>query len=528
MPSLFRTVGAVIAGTAVVLGAVARAADGALSLPGFFTDHMVLQQGMKVPVWGRGAPGVKVAVAFRGQTQEAVVDARGTWQVTLAPLAVSTEGADLVVTQGAESRNVTDVVVGEVWFASGQSNMNFPLKNASGAAAAIAAAALPQVRFFLNKVVLAAEPGTDTVGRWPTWCALTPQNAGEVSAVAFFFARELQKARPGVPVGILQSAYDWTPAEAWTPRGAMLADPDLACIVERWDAGMAAFAAWQQDCQKAKTENRAVPAQPKGSADPNFAHRPAGLFNGAVHPFIPYAIRGVIWYQGETNDNRGIQYRKLFPALISSWRQAWGQGEIPFLFVQLASVLPPPDPVKDPRWFDSEWSEVREAQALTLRLPHTGMAVALDLGEEKDVHPKNKFDVGLRLALAARAVAYGEKIPFAGPRFVKLTVAGDKAHLAFDHVASGLATRDGKDPAFFYIAGTDRKFVPAQARLEGDTVVVWSDQVKVPVAVRYAWANNALAANLCNRAGLPAIPFRTDDWPGKSTGVTRMFIDPPP
>lgn len=519
------------------LGPAGGRAHAQLRLPAVFADGLVLQQQVPVPVWGWAAPGTDVTVSFRGQTQRTRATADGRWLVRLTPLAASAEPADLVVaaTAAAEAAPDTltchDVVTGEVWFCSGQSNMRFPLKNAAGGEAAIAAADLPLIRVFLNQVKPAGEPQSQTSGVWPTWKACSPAMAGDVSAVAFFFARDLQAARGQIPIGLIQSAYDWTPAEAWVPREALTDDPELRVIVERWDTAMARFAAWQNACAQAKADGTALPERPAGAGDPTFAHRPACLFNGAVNPFIPFAIRGVLWYQGETNDNRGIQYRRLFPTLIESWRDRWGQGSIPFLFVQLASVLPPPDPATDPRWFDSEWSEVREAQNLTLdAVPNTGMAVALDLGDAKDVHPKNKLDVGRRLALAARAVAYGERIPHSGPRYAKLTIEQDKARLHFTHPAEGLVTCDGQPPARFLIAGVDRAWHPAQARIDGATVLAWSPDVPHPVAVRYAWANNPAGANLWNQLDgkpfLPAGPFRTDDWPGKSTGVTKMFIDP--
>jgi sialate O-acetylesterase len=231
-------------------------------------------------------------------------------------------------------------------------------------------------------------------------------------------------------------------------------------------------------------------------------------------------MRGVIWYQGETNEVRGHQYRTLFPALITDWRRAWGQGDFPFLFVQVANVLPP-----DPVPIESEWAELRESQALALGLPNTGMAVTIDIGEEKDVHPKNKQDVGVRLGLVARALVYNEKVPYSGPRYQRMTVDGARIRLRFTHVYKGLTTADGQPLRTFTIAGADHKFVPAQARIDGQTIVVWSDQVPAPVAVRYAWANNPAGCNLANKAGLPASPFRTDQWPGKTDHETALTVD---
>lgn len=510
-------------------------ASAQMKMPAFFSDNAVLQRDMPVPVWGKAEPGANVNVSFRGQAKSVKAGTDGKWMIRLDPMKADASPADMTISSPeskTEPKSITlkGLLIGEVWFCSGQSNMQFPLKNALNGEKEVSEANYPLIRLFTVKPVVKGVPQDDVVPEWKTWQVCSPQTVKEFSAVAYLFGRDIQKALGNIPVGLINSSCGWTPAESWTPRDAMSADPDLKCIVTRWDEAVAKAEAWQKECDASKAAGKPKPEKPKDIVDPNFIHRASGLYNASVHPCIPFAIRGVLWYQGETNDNRGIQYRKLFPALINSWRKNWGQGDFPFIFAQLANVLPPPDYAKDPIWFDSEWSEVREAQNLTLdKVPKTGMAVTIDIGEEKDVHPKNKQEAGRRLALAARAVAYGEKIPFSGPRYEKISVEDGKIRVHFQNTEGGLATSDDKEPNWFYIAGNDRKWERAQAKIDGKTVLVWSDQVKDPVSVRYAWANNPFGCNLCNKADgkifLPCGPFRSDDWPGKSTGATKMYMD---
>jgi sialate O-acetylesterase len=299
--------------------------------------------------------------------------------------------------------------------------------------------------------------------------------------------------------------------------------------MKRWDdvtANHASAQAVYQEAMKAweavkgKGADGADLPKPKPPPDPMFLHRASGLYNGSIAPLAGLAMRGAIWYQGETNDSRGYQYRTLFKALIRDWRRAWGGRDFPFLFVQMPNVLPP-----DPEPVNSEWAELRESQALALSLPRTGMAVTIDIGEEKDVHPKNKREVGHRLALVARATVYGERdAVFAGPTYDRMQVEAGKAKILFRNVAGGLVCK-GDRLRTFALAGADRKYVWADAAIVGDAVVVSSDKVPSPVAVRYAWANNPAGCNLYNAAGLPAVPFRTDDWPEKTRDATALFID---
>jgi len=355
-------------------------------------------------------------------------------------------------------------------------------------------------------------PLEDTEGQW-TLCS--PQSVGDFSAVGYFFGREIHKAL-GVPVGLIHSSWGGTPAEAWTSLPYLEGDPDYQPIIERWKLNLANYpkaikdyeaklAEWQSAAEKAKAEGKPAPPAPWKPAGPEYPGRPAVLYNGMIAPLIPYAIQGVIWYQGEANAGRAYQYRRLFPTMIRNWRKAWGQGNFPFLFVQLANY--------EPGNLNEEWAELREAQLMALQLPSTGMAVAIDIGNPKDIHPRNKQEVGRRLALTALAKVYGKNIEYSGPMYRGMSIEGGAIRLRFDHVDGGLLAMGGGPLKGFTIAGEDRKFVPAEAVIEGETVVVRSPEVAHPVAVRYAWAINP-TCNLYNKAGLPASPFRTDDWPG--------------
>jgi sialate O-acetylesterase len=335
--------------------------------------------------------------------------------------------------------------------------------------------------------------------------------------VGYFFGRELHRSL-GVPIGLINTSWGGTPAESWTSLDTLTGNADLKPIVDRWNHALAEFpkaneqyqkefADWKEAAEKAKAEGKTAPPAPRPPLGPDHPHRAAGLFNGMIVPLVPFAIRGAIWYQGESNAGRAYQYRTLLPAMIQDWREAWGQGEFPFLIVQLANFeARPPQPE------GSDWAELREAQTMTLALPKTGMAVTIDIGEAKDIHPRNKQDVGRRLALAAQRIAYGNHLVYSGPVYDSMKIEGSKIRIRFQHVGGGLMAK-GDAPLGFTIAGEERNFVPAHATIDGDTVVVWSDQVSDPVAVRYGWADNPVC-NLYNNAELPASPFRTDDWPG--------------
>ncbi len=497
----------------------AAAARADVRVPQLFSDNMVLQREAKVPIWGWADPGEQVTVTLADQRATSSADNQGRWKVELSPL--TTGGPFQMTISGKNTLTLHNVIVGEVWICSGQSNMTMAVGNSPRAWGGvlngeqeIAAANFPMIRQFNVKRAVAGQPQDDTQGQW---VAASPQAAGELTAAGFFFARELYKAL-GVPIGLIHSSWGGTPAEAWTRAAALAAEPELTSIVKDWEQKLADYPKslekfrqeldeWHQASLKADAEGRPAPPAPPFPADPRSSPwRAAGLFNGMIAPLVPYGIRGAIWYQGESNAERAYQYRKLFPVMIQDWRRVWGQGDFPFLFVQLAGFMQKSAP-------KTSWAELREAQLMTLSLPKTGMAVAADIGDPYDIHPRNKQEVGRRLALAAQAIAYGKDVTYSGPIYESKNVEGDKIRLRFKHALGGLVAKGGKALKGFEIAGEDRKFVSAEARIEGNTVVVRSDKVPHPVAVRYAWADYP-ECSLYNRAGLPASPFRTDDGPG--------------
>lgn len=489
------------------------AATPELAVPALFSDHMVLQQGKRIPIWGAARPGETVLVEIGQRKARAVADDAGRWRATLRPLEAGGPYT-MTVRSGSNSLAIQDVLVGEVWVCSGQSNMEWPLNLARDSEKEIAGANFPHIRLFTAPKVVAAEPQKSCGGQW---AVCSPEIAANFSAVGYFFGRELHHEL-GVPVGLIDNSWGGTPAEAWTTRETLDADPDFQPILARWEEILAKYPEakadyekkleeWKAAAEKAKEKGEAEPPKPMPPLGPEHPHRASGLYNGMVAPLTPFALRGVIWYQGESNVGRAYQYRKLFPAMIRDWRQAWGQGNFPFLFVQLANFM---ERVEEPQP-SSEWAELREAQLMTLALENTAMAVTIDIGDAKDIHPRNKQDVGHRLALAALAKTYRKRVTYSGPIYKTMRIRGNEVRLSFDHVDGGLVAQGGPLKGFT-IAGSDRKFVWAEARIEGRKVVVCSDAVPRPVAVRYAWANNP-DCNLYNAAGLPASPFRTDDWP---------------
>ncbi len=653
-----------------------------IQLPAILSDHMVLQKTAKVPVWGTADPGEEVAVSLDGQTVTTRTDENGRWRLSL-DLGNSAAGPFEMTVVGKNKRTVSDVVVGEVWVAAGQSNMAFVVKNGLDAENEIARSASPLIRQFLVGRAAANEPRNDTEGKW---VAASPGTTGNFSAVGYFFAKKLQ-ANLGGAVGVIASSWGGTPCEAWTSVEAIDSVPELKASrkrlwamleaypekkkafadgMEAWikenghedkpPADVAAFAGenvspdgwiplklpgvvmggalpkfgavWLRkeidiptpnginlplylpidgfdsvywngklvkqttfrdfpgtgsvrrwgpydilpaDIKKGKNilairlyepvgpakftaDPKAGPiplagvwqaraeyefppldAQKTATAplppvnDPGSQNVAGYLFNGMVHPILPYAIRGVIWYQGENNAVRAFQYRTAFPLLISDWRNQWKQGDFPFYFCQLANYTAKKS---DPG--ESQWAELREAQSMTLKLPNTGQAVLIDIGESGDIHPRNKQDVGERLARIALAKDYGQSISWSGPVYDSMTVDKGRAVLRFLHADGGLLAKplpavcDVKSqtketaplirnsPASqiegFAICGADKNWIWADAKIDGDKVVVWSDKVPEPLAVRYAWADNP-TCNLYNGAGLPASPFRTDDFP---------------
>jgi len=657
--NLFRLIVVLIAVSAANVRADVR-------LPSIISDNMVLQQDVRVRIWGNAKPGERVSVTVKNKSANAVADAQGQWQVWLDPLKA---GGPLELTvKGDNVLTVKNVLVGEVWLCSGQSNMEWPLVNATGGAQAVAQANYPEIRLFTVTKNTSPAPLADLEGHW---VVTRPDDVANFSAVGYFFGRELYQQLK-VPIGLIHSSWGGTPAEAWTRHEALLSSSELKPILDKYESSLNTLpeakeayarklAEWEEKNLYIDSGNKGEAlgyADPKtstadwskmdlpkqfetagllidgavwfrrdvevpaswagrdlvlnlppiddydttyfngakvgsiGRETPNsymvprkyvvpgalvhagrnviavrvfdsageggFGHggtmslgpadaeaialrgvwdykvelalepkhpdwgsrpdavgvgnqnNPSVLYNAMIAPLVPFAIRGVIWYQGESNAGRAYQYRTLFPTMIRDWRSAWGNN-FPFYFVQLANWhanKAEPD--------ESDWAELREAQMMTLREPQTGMAVTIDIGDENDIHPRNKLDVGRRLAAWALAGPYSQKVIPSGPLFDRYTINGNEVRISFKY-AGGLKTTDGGPVKGFAIAGDDHHFVWADARIEGDTVIVSSPKISKPVAVRYAWADNPIT-NLYNKAGFPASPFRTDDWPGITAG----------
>ncbi len=484
-------------------------------LPAVIGDNMVLQGGGRVSFWGWADPNEEVEIRMSWSDAVAQIQAEedGTWDLRMP--APEFGGPYEMTFKGKNTIELKNILVGEVWVCSGQSNMQWTVQNSANAEQEIAAARYPKIRLFSVARKVADSPQPDCEGQW---VECSPETIPGFSAVAYFFGRRLHKDLDS-PVGLIHTSWGGTPAEAWTSAETLKDNPEFEPILKRYEQAVANYPQalvkyredvqkWEEDAEKAKAEGARAPQRPRAPFGPGHPHSPSGLYNAMIAPLIPYTIKGAIWYQGESNASRAYQYRSLFPAMIKSWWENWGEGDFPFLFVQLANFMKVEE---DPG--ESAWAELREAQTMTLDLPNTGMAVIIDIGEADDIHPKNKQDVGNRLALWALAKAYFKDVVYSGPLYSFMNVRGDEIVLHFQHIDGGLVAKGDGPLKGFAIAGEDRKFVWADAKIEGETVVVRSDQVAKPVAVRYAWANNPVC-NLYNEAGLPASPFRTDGWPG--------------
>jgi sialate O-acetylesterase len=486
-------------------GLAALCSHASVALPSVLADHMVLQRGLPVHIWGHAAPSETVAVTFRGNTRSATADDIGAWSVYLPP--PDAGGPFELVVKGENTIALTDVMVGDVWVASGQSNMEFAVRNAVNGATETANAKHPRIRLFHVRNKSSAVPLSDVEAK--AWEPCSPDAAADFSAVAYFFGRDLAE-RTRVPIGLIDSSWGGTPVEAWMSLKALSSSaqfmPAFALwwqMIEDQPAALLRRAKvekeWQENVARSKAEGRPEPGFPW---QPNLglSWMPGGLYNAMIAPLTPFPIAGVIWYQGESNatPERAPLYAAMFETMIRDWRRAWASGDFPFLFVQLANYKTGPN---------ARWPELREAQTQTLSLVNTGMAVTIDIGDPADIHPRNKQEVGRRLALAARVLTYGEKIEFSGPLFRTAAPEGSAMRVWFDHAGSGLEARGGPLKGF-EAAGADRKFAPADARIEGATVTVSSASIPNPVFVRYAWADNP-DCNLYNREGLPALPFRS-------------------
>jgi len=484
-----------------------------VKLPAIFNDHMVLQRNAPIRIWGWAEVGEEVSVTLGGKTKTTTANSTEKWQVTLAEIGLG-EAMTLTV-RGNNTIKLQDVVMGEVWICSGQSNMEWSFqRNVINKEAEIAAADYAQIRLITVPHKTAHMPQADFEGQW-TPCS--PETVEPFSAVGYFFGRTLHKEL-NVPVGLISTNWGGTRVEAWTSTGDLEQLPAARPVLERWQEMCAAYDPdealknWEKAAAKAKAENKRVPRRP---TDPRTSpHHPANLYNGMIAPLAPLSLRGAIWYQGESNVGRAYQYRELFPLMIRNWRRDFQNPDMPFGFVQLAPFNYGGDR-------DGALAELWEAQVMTLKnLRNIGMAVTTDITTLNNIHPPNKQDVGLRLGLWALGTIYGERIVYSGPIYQGSERHGNAISISFAHTGSGLTTRDSQTPDSFAIAGADREFHPATAEIVGSRIIVSSGQVKEPVAVRFAWSNTA-EPNLMNREGLPASPFRTDDWPGITIDSVR-------
>ncbi len=507
-----------------VLAGAIHTARADVRLPALFTDHMVLQRDAKNSVWGQADAGESVTVSIADHSATTTADDKGAWRVSIGALPAG--GPHALTVKGKNTVTIEDVLVGEVWVCSGQSNMGWTVNGSRDAALEIMTSNYPRIRLITVPRVGTQEPQSDFNGAWQL-CG--PETVGSFTAVGYFFGSTVHRAID-VPVGLINCSWGGSACEAWVSRDRLMPDVRYGDLLERWaqtekswDEGKVKaqheerMAKWREKAAAAKAAGKPVPRKPRVPRNPlGGQHRPANLYNGMLKPLLGYGIRGAIWYQGESNANRAYQYRHLFPLMIQNWRDDWGIGDFPFYWVQLADFM-----AESPLPKPSGWAELREAQTMTLSLPNSGQAVIIDIGEGNDIHPKNKQDVGKRLARIALARDYGVKIAYQSALLDSLEITGAKAVVTLKDTNGGLRTVDTRDVRGFAIAGEDKVFVNAQARiLDKNRVEVWSDAVKTPVAVRYAWADNPVC-NLYDRELLPVTPFRTDDWPGVTVNNTK-------
>lgn len=469
-----RRLGRFLMGVALLAG-LAPAAYAETKVPAIFSSHMVLQRDQPIPVWGWDTAGTEVTVTLGEQKKTAKAGDDGKWTVSLDKL--SAGGPHKLTVKGTSTKEYDDILVGEVWICSGQSNMEWPVSLSKNPQEEIKAANHPRIRHIKVAHTPADKPQTDITS--PGWQVCSPETVANFTGVGYFFGRELEKELD-VPVGLIGSNWGGTRIEPWTPPVGFQQVPALKDIADK----LADF--------------------PQKDAKGTVNHQsPLALYNGMIAPIVPFAVRGSIWYQGESNVTEGMLYYEKMKALISGWRSVWKNDQMPFLFVQLAPYGGYPKPENLP----GLW----EAQVKTLSIPYTGMAVTVDISNIKDIHPNNKQDVGHRLALWALANTYGKKgTVYASPLYKEMKVEGNKIRVKFDQVGGGLAARDGKPLTWFTIAGEDKNFVEATAEIDGESVVVHSDKVEKPTAVRFGWSGIA-EPNLSNKEGLPVSPFRTDD-----------------
>ncbi|MEE9368819.1 MAG: sialate O-acetylesterase [Pontiella sp.] len=505
----------------VAVFALAGSGFAELKLATVFSDGMVLQRDQKVPVWGWAEPGAEVTVSFAGKDKAVKADKDGKFMVRLKKMAANAEPQLLVVKSDSETVEVKNVLVGEVWLCSGQSNMEWSVSKTKDFETEKAAADYPLIRMFLTDRAVANLPKQDCTGSWQV---CRPETVGGFSATAYFFGRELH-TKLGVPVGLIRTCWGGTRIEAWSPMESLEQFEAIMQIkktadekASRYDPADAQvqfekkLATWSEAATAAKAAGKKVPRKPgKANAPLLSQHYPANLYNAMIHPFVPYGMRGAIWYQGESNTktiSMAMLYRDLLENMVNEWRDDWGD-RFSFYAVQLVNFKKEQvAPIED-----TGWAFIRDS-FLTFHkeVPNAGIAVGIDVGEAKNIHPKNKQAIGCRLAQQALANTYGKKVVAGGPIYKSMKVDGNKVVIKFEDIGSGLVEQGGVPLKRFAIAGADKQFVAAQAVIVENRVIVSSSDVTDPVAVRYAWADNPVGCNLFNKEGFPASPFRTDDW----------------
>lgn len=513
----------IIAALIIVMNTLPVFANVKLASP--FTDHMVLQYNMAVPVWGTASPGEQIVVKLGRQVKKTITGADGKWMVKLDKLK---PGGPFILSVGGNNNiRLTDVYAGDVWLCSGQSNMDMTVAREDrywcgvfNEKQEVASANYPLIRVFDTEFAPSAAPQNSVAGKWEV---VSPKTVGHISAAAYFFARDLQK-RIKIPIGLITTSYGASTAEAWTRKEALTANPKLKFLVDNFEAKLAkynadttgravfqaAYAKWKVEAAKARAEGKDELRGPKNNDPVQDQHNASVLWNSMVAPLIPYAIKGEIWYQGESNSPTANIFRDINETMITDWRKQWGQGNFPFIYVQLANIG---KTVEDVPAKGGQEAVKREAQLQNLSVSNTAMVCAIDNADPlnmNNVHCKDKQTIGHRLALAAQAIAYKINTPYSGPQLEKTKSEGNTIRLYFTHADGGLITRNGKLDGFA-IAGDDKKFIWANAHIEGSIVVVSGDGISKPVAVRYGWGNNP-PTSLYNGANLPASPFRTDNW----------------
>lgn len=493
-----------------LLLAIGFAARADVTLPPLFGDNMILQQRANVNVWGKADPDESVTVKLGDEIAQAIADKNGNWALKLGGLKAG--GPYTMNVYGKNTISIENVAVGEVWLCAGESNMEYKVEAARNGQDEMADADLPMLRVFVVKHRAADRPQGACEG---SWVVCGPDTVKDLPAVGFFFARELNRGMR-VPFGLIVTAWGPSPIAAWIPHDTLARDPALHAVLDAYDKAAMAFpdqeaqfqeklTQWKTASDAAKAAGSPPPRMPLPPLEPGGPRQPAGIYNGMIAPLQRFPIRGALWYQGETDTVNPDLYRQLFPTMIAAWRKGWGEGPFPFLYAQLSGFLS-----RRATPEESLWAELREAQAMALAAPRTGMAVTIDTGEEGTMHPSDKQDVAHRLALLAESEVYGnDDVTALGPALDGMQIDGDRAVVSFAHTNGGLAAQGGGALKGFEIAGEDHKFFWADANIHGDTVIVQSRDVPAPVAVRYAWADMP-DGNLINKAALPAAPFRTD------------------